>query len=144
MIREMKRRIFDYGRVEYCGDFYTLQLHIDAWPTYYKRRAPCSSKTRDVINPYVIFLGIHVKVVDKWKDTLRTYMSCRDVSERMLDLCEGTMAFQIARDLADKYLGGGISQREVRLSKDDTELLECLFKESLFTDKGEYCDEKAG
>ena len=144
MIRETKRRIFDYGLVEYCGEYYQLQLHIDAWPTYYKRRMVCSSKKVDVLNPYVIFLGIHIKLVDKLKDRLHTYMACRDVSERMLNLCEGSMAFQIARDLSDKYLAGGCSKREVRLDKKDTELLECLFKEGLFTDKGEYCDEKAG
>lgn len=128
MIREPKRRIFNYGLVEYCDDFYELQLHIDAWPTYYKRRMLCSSKKVDVINAYVIFLGIHVKLVDRLKDRLRTYMSVRDVSERMLDLCEGSVAFQIARDLADKYLGGGCSKREVRLSKEDTKLLEDLFE----------------
>lgn len=127
MITENRKITFKYGDVSYGpnGDLYEMELHVEARPTYMKDALSGSSHAPEVVRPNVIYLYIAVELFTIHGGA-RHYLRLQDISAEMAHKVGDSARFDICEKLADWYLDGRCTNREVRLKEEHIKTLEMI------------------
>ena len=128
MITENRKITFKYGDVSYGhrGDFYELRLYVEARPTYMKDALSGSSHAPEVVKPNVIYLQLAVQLWDKERGEVFLKMRLQDISAEIAHKIGNSARFDICEKLADWYLDGCCTNREVRLKEEHIKTLEMI------------------